>query len=111
MKSWRKFTWLILVVQVLFIVWIVTGVSSVSDSCSGLTGTDLDVCQAGTAIGAGIGVGLILVLWAVVDVILLVVWLVTGRNGRDCPVCGRSVKKGRTKCDSCGHDFAAAAAK
>jgi len=111
MRNWRKFTWFILAVQALFVVWIISGVSSVSDSCSGLTGSDLDICQAGTAVGASIGVGIILFLWAVVDVILIVIWLVTGRGGRDCPVCGKSVKKGKTKCESCGHDFAAAAQK
>lgn len=80
-KKWRKFTWFILVVQVLFVIWIISGVSAVSDSCDGLTGTDLDICQAGTAVGAGIGIGLILFLWGIVDVILAVIWLVTGRSG------------------------------
>jgi hypothetical protein len=109
MRNWRKFTWFILIVQVLFVVWIISAGGAVSDSCEGLTGSDLEICQAGTAIGAGIGFTLILILWAIIDVILGVIWLITNRGQRDCPVCGKAVKKGKTKCASCGHDFAGAA--
>jgi hypothetical protein len=101
-------TWFILIVQALFVFWIIAGASSVSDSCAGLTGYDLDFCQAGTAVGASIGIGLIIVLWAFVDVILGVIWLVTGRSSRSCPTCGKDVKKGVTTCKSCGFDFARA---
>lgn len=105
MKNWRKMTWFILVVQVLFIIWIVAGTSSAASNCDGLVGTDLDVCQAGTAIGAGIGMGIIIFLWAFVDIILGLIWLVTNRGQRDCPTCGKAVKKGLTKCASCGYDY------
>ena len=109
MRSWRKTTWLILFVQVIFIIWIIVGVASASDNCAGVDADYLDACQAGTAVGAGIGVGLIIVLWAMVDVILGVIWLVTGRNRRNCPACGRGAKQGITLCTGCGHDFARAA--
>ena len=108
MRNWRKMTWFILIVQVLFVIWIVGGASSAADSCTGLSGDDLDICQAGTAIGASIGIGFIIVLWAFVDIILGVIWLVTGRSSRSCPTCGRDVKKGVTVCKSCGYDFARA---
>jgi hypothetical protein len=108
-RNWRKFTWFILIVQVLFVIWIVSAGGAVSDSCKGLTGNDLELCKAGTAIGAGIGFTLILILWAIVDFILGIIWLITNRGQRDCPVCGKAVKKGRTKCAACGHDFAVAA--
>jgi len=108
-RNWRKMTWFILIVQVLFLYWIIAGTASVaSESCTGLTGDDLDICQAGTAIGASIGIGLIIVLWAFVDVILGIIWLVTGRSSRSCPTCGKDVKKGVTACKSCGFDFARA---
>jgi hypothetical protein len=109
MKNWRKMTWLFLVIQILFIVWIVTGTSSATSSCNGLSGDELDLCQGATAVGAGIGIFLIIVLWALVDIILGVIWLVTNRGQRDCPTCGKSVKKGKTKCGSCGYDYQATA--
>lgn len=109
MRNWRKFTWFILVVQVLFLIWIIAGVGSASGNCAGEVGDALDACQAGTAIGASIGVGLIIFLWVFVDIILGLIWLVTNRGQRDCPTCGRAVKKGKTACAKCGHDFAAVA--
>jgi hypothetical protein len=106
MRSWRKLTWFILVVQGLFIYWISAGTASISDSCTGLTGDDLSICEAGTAIGAGLGIGLIIFLWAAADIILGIVWLITNRKSRSCPTCGKDVKKGLTACKSCGYDFA-----
>ena len=110
MRNWRKFTWFILIVQILFVIWLVTGVSGAASNCDGEVGTALEVCQAGTAIGAGIGVGIIVFLWALVDIILALIWLVTNRGQRDGPACGRAVKKGHTTCAKCGHSFVATAA-
>jgi ribosomal protein L37AE/L43A len=31
--------------------------------------------------------------------------LTKNRNKRDCPVCGKGVKRGVVQCDSCGYDF------
>ena len=107
MRNWRKFTWFILVVQVIFVIWIIAGASSASNNCDGLIGDDLDICQAGTAIGASLGIGIIIFLWAFVDIILGLVWLITNRGQRDCPACGRAVKKGKTSCTKCGHNFLA----
>ena len=105
MKNWRKFTWVILIIQVLFVVWIVAGTSSATSNCDGLIGSDLELRQAGTAIGAGIGIALVIFLWVVVDIILGVIWLITNRGQRDCPTCGKAVKKGQTRCGSCGYDY------
>jgi hypothetical protein len=79
--------------------------SAVQDSCTGMTGDDLTTCQAGTAIGAGLGGLMIMFFWVMVDIILLVIFLVTKKKGRDCPACGRKVKVGLTQCASCGHNF------
>lgn len=106
MRNWRKMTWFILIVQGLFVAWMISVTNSVSNSCVGLSGDDLSICQAGTAIGAGLGLGLIIVLWAASDVILGLVWLITNRKSRTCPTCGKDVKKGLTACKSCGYDFA-----
>lgn len=110
MPKWRAFTWVILVINLLFLVWIIGGVAATSESCEGMTGQELDACEAGTAIGASIGVGIIVFLWFLVDGILGVIWLVTRPKGRPCPVCGTNVKEGVTVCPKCGHDFRGAAA-
>jgi len=107
MRNWRKFTWFILAVQVLFLIWIITGLSGASSNCDGEVGDALEICEAATAIGAGIGVGIIIFLWAFLDIIFGVIWLVTNRGQRDCPACGRAVKKGKTSCVKCGHNFVA----
>ena len=39
-----------------------------------------DACKAGTAIGASIGIGMIILLWALIDVILGVIWMVTNKT-------------------------------
>ncbi len=64
------FRWVFLAIQVLFLVWIIGGAGSAVDNCAGETGQALEACEAGTAVGAGIGVFLILFLWMMVDVIL-----------------------------------------
>ena len=58
-----------------------------------------------------IGVVLILVIWALIDVILGVSWLVTNDNLRTCPVCGGCSKNGWLVCADCGYEFVAVAAK
>jgi hypothetical protein len=105
----RVFTWIILAINVLFLIWIIGGASSAADNCDGQVGDALEACQAGTAVGAGIGVALIIGLWVAVDLILGILWLITRRKTRDCPVCGNDVKRGQTRCKKCGHDFAQAA--
>jgi hypothetical protein len=106
MRNWRKLTWVILVVQGLFLYWIIAATSmTVSKSCEGLSGNDLSICQSGTAVGAGLAIGFLVFLWAAVDVILGIIWLITNRKSRSCPTCGRDVKKGLTVCKGCGFDF------
>ena len=102
---WRVLTWFILAVNVLFMVWIIAGVNGTRKNCAGLTGPDLQACQAGTAVGAGIGVALIVFFWAAVDIILGIIWLVTNRRDRTCPQCGNRVKPDLVRCRKCGYDF------
>lgn len=59
--------WLFLLLQVLFLVWICVGLST-----SNCHGQDADACSAGTAIG----IGVVLLLWAVADVISGSIWLI-----------------------------------
>src|SRR3954453_19209344 len=102
----RVFTWIILAINVLFLIWIIGGTSSAADNCDGEVGDALSACEAGTAIGAGIGAAMIIGLWVAVDIILGIIWLITRPKTRDCPVCGDYVKRGQTRCKKCGHDFA-----
>jgi hypothetical protein len=118
LPKWRKMTWVILIVNLLFLIWVISGIAGGGDAGADcvreaqnnefLTKAD---CEAAAGAGTAIGVGIVIFLWALVDVILGVVWLVTNRKKtHECPVCGSDVKKGATVCPSCGHDFRGAAA-
>jgi DNA-directed RNA polymerase subunit RPC12/RpoP len=105
MLKMRPLSWVIIAVNLLFLFATFSGLSETTKSCDGLTGDDLSFCQAGTAIGAGIGVAVILFFWVLIDVILLIVWLVSNKNQRECTKCGRKIKRGLIKCPKCGHEF------
>jgi hypothetical protein len=75
-KKRHVFRWVFLAIQALFLIWIISGASSAADNCDGEVGQALEACQAGTAVGAGIGVFMIVFLWLAVDVILGVGYLI-----------------------------------
>jgi hypothetical protein len=108
MPKWRKATWALLIVNLLMLIWVISGVAATSNNCAGETGTNLAACQDGTAIGAGIGVTLLFVLWFFLFVVFGLIWLMSKPSKRLCPRCGHDVKKGLTVCKSCNYDFAAA---
>ncbi|PRH79421.1 hypothetical protein C6N75_10090 [Streptomyces solincola] len=62
-----------ILVQVIFLIWLIVGVNTASsgsaDDCRGLTGDLLRSCEEGNDVGTAIGAGLIIALWAFVDVI------------------------------------------
>ena len=105
MRRIRPFSWFIIIVNIFFLYAIFSGLNETSKSCDGLSGDDLNICQAGTAIGAGIGVFALVFFWVLVDLILLILWIVSNKKARTCPACGRKVKVGKTECDKCGHKF------
>jgi hypothetical protein len=105
---WRKATWAVVIWTVLMAFWIGSGAASISNNCAGKTGSDLSTCQAGTAIGGGIGITFLFLVWFVGFVILSLIWLMSRPQRRLCPVCGEQVKKGLTVCPKCGYNFAAA---
>ena len=107
MPHWRKATWALIIVNVLMAVWVIGGISSTSHNCNGMTGDALSTCQAGTAIGAGIGITILLILWFVLFVVFGLIWIMSRPRLRQCPRCGTDVKKGLTACKTCGYDFAA----
>lgn len=73
----RKLSWAIIIVNILFAMWVVGGSASNADNCDGLAGDELAACEAGTAIGTGIGAAIICGIWLFVDIILLVIFVVT----------------------------------
>jgi rubredoxin len=98
-------TWVIVVWCVLVLVWAIVGGAHAASGCHTQSLVYNDGCQTGT----GIGVALVLFVGFVGFVVLSLIWFMTGRGNRDCPVCGRGAKRGKTVCPSCGHDFAVAA--
>ncbi|MET7616713.1 hypothetical protein [Streptomyces sp. NPDC005408] len=71
--------------QVLFLIWIIVGVNSGSDdpSCEGLTGDALQLCKDAGDAGTAIGVGLVIGLWAAVDIILGITYGIYRLNRRE----------------------------
>jgi hypothetical protein len=105
MPKWRPFTWVILIVNILFLVWIIGGIASSGGTPQDCGTLSEQTCNDAEAVGTAIGVGIIFFLWALTDVILGVVWLVTRPKRRPCPVCGTDLKQGVIVCPICGHDF------
>lgn len=108
---WRKATWALAIFNVLILIWLIAGIAATSNECPGMTDGQLSICQAGTAVGAGLGVTLIVIIWFIGFVVLGLVWLMSRPSRRQCPRCGNDVKKGLTVCRSCGYDFAQATAQ
>lgn len=71
-KPRRIFMWFFLLSQLPFVAWLISGLTSGGDSCEGLTGDRLSTCEAGTAIGTGIGMALVIGLWFGWNAFLLV---------------------------------------
>jgi hypothetical protein len=64
------FPWAFLALQLVFVLWIITGVVGASHAdCGSL---DVDTCNSAKAIGGGIGIIAILAVWAIVDVIVYI---------------------------------------
>lgn len=73
----RIFTWIILAINILFLVWVIAGVASSSGDATGCGALDQKTCNDANDAGTAIGVFLIVIFWAAVDVILGIIWLVT----------------------------------
>lgn len=82
-KKRRVFVWVFLAIQVLFLIWVIAGASSGSgqpDDCGSLSA---QTCNDASDTGTAIGVFLIIVFWAFVDIILGVtygVWRLARRR-------------------------------
>jgi len=109
LPDWRIFSYVILAVNLLFLIWIIAGVAGSSGHATDCGTLDQSTCDAARNVGTSIGVGIVIGLWVAVDVILGIIWLVTRSSKRQCPTCGNGVSKGVTVCKSCGYDFRVAA--
>ncbi len=77
MPRWRKATWALLIWTVLMAVWIGTGIAATGNNCAGQVGDALTTCQAGTAIGGGIAVTFIVIIWFLGFIVLGLIWLMS----------------------------------
>lgn len=67
----RVFLWVFMAVQVLFILWIVTGAAAGGSSCKGLSA---HTCATAADVGHGVAIAVQVVAWVVVDVLLAVIY-------------------------------------
>ncbi|MCW2738620.1 hypothetical protein [Nocardioides sp.] len=71
-KKKRIFLWVFLAIQLLFIVWIIGGASGANGDPNDCGSLSKEACNDAEAVGTGIGVFLIVILWMVVDFFLAV---------------------------------------
>jgi hypothetical protein len=72
-KKKRVFMWVFLAFQALFILWLIAGMGGAGNAvneCANEAADMRDLCESATAVGAGIGIAMVLGLWVVVDLIL-----------------------------------------
>jgi len=69
-KKRRMFLWFFLAVQALFLIWIISGIAGASGDPSDCGSLSKEACNDAEAVGTGIGVFLVVVLWMVVDFLL-----------------------------------------
>jgi hypothetical protein len=62
----KVFKWSFVAFNVLMLLWVVSGFNASTEKMAGLSGSE----HAGAAIGTGIGIVLLMLLWAIGDVIL-----------------------------------------
>jgi hypothetical protein len=74
-KKRRIFMWVFLAVQVLYLVWIIGGASAAGSSAS-CNGLDAQTCHDATAVGTGLGVAMIVMLWFFTDLFLGIAYAV-----------------------------------
>jgi uncharacterized membrane protein len=72
-KRRRIFLWVFMIVQVLFVAWVVSGAFSSGGSCQGLSAHD---CATASNVGHGVAIALQLITWVVVDLLLAIPYVI-----------------------------------
>lgn len=103
---WRKATWALAIFNVLMLVWAISAGNVAQKNCAGVTQANLAACQVGTGVGTGVALALIIGLWFIGFIVLALIWIMSRPSKRQCPQCGRDVKKGLITCKRCGFSFA-----
>lgn len=106
LPRFRPFTWVMLIINVIFLIWMIAGLSQSAGTPQNCGSLSAEACNAAEGVGTAIGLAMVIGLWVAVDFILGIIWLVTRPKTRDCPVCGNSLKRGVTECGKCGTDMA-----
>ena len=88
MRNWKKFTWFILLVNLLFLVLAIAVGASISktpEECQGLTDEALELCKdvIGYVFGGYALFISVFILWAAADLVLGIVWLVTKKRKKN----------------------------
>jgi lysylphosphatidylglycerol synthetase-like protein (DUF2156 family) len=106
-------TWVIVIWCVVMAIWIIAGIVSSGDSTDCAKEAtqyfSQQTCEDAEEAGTGIAVVALWFIWFFGFIALSLIWFMTRPKGRECPACGERVRKGRTACPECGHDFRAAA--
>lgn len=91
MKNIRIFGWIIIAFNIYYLYQFSQGIVELKSDSSDAA--------------AGIYIFISMIVWGVLNIILYVLYRVTGGKKRVCPACGCNVKKGLTVCTSCNYDF------
>lgn len=75
-KKRRIFMWFFLALQALFIIWIISAIAGAGGDPSDCGSLSKETCNDAEAVGTGIGVAFIFVIWIVVDFLLFIPWVV-----------------------------------
>jgi hypothetical protein len=80
MSKWRKATWALAIWNVLMLLWTATLAGGIGD-CAGESGWALTVCEAGRALGTGMGIPFVVIVWFIGFIVLGLIWLMSRPTG------------------------------
>ena len=92
MKNIRPFGWMILAFNAYYLYAFSKGIVDIS-------------AEGGGDTAVGIYALFSLFVWAVLNIILYILFRVTAKKKRECPACGVKVPVGVTVCQKCAFDF------
>ncbi len=92
MKNIRPLGWLILAFNAYYLYSFSKGIVDIS-------------AEGGGDTAVGIYALFSLFVWAILNIILYILFRVTAKEKRECPACGVKVSVGVTVCQKCSFDF------